>query len=401
MAKVVFLKLQILKIFYHYTVVSRVYFLSVKEVSWRSCSLLVEKYKTNSTIASMYPCKKSKPTAHRKFKLAFVKRLMLIVSFFLYSTQSLYAVGGGGWSCFGWGALEAGAPGVGYLVTKQYEKAALLGGSRWIFMYQAEMARGKEDFQGDGTDYNGLDSDQIVSQVNQEDSEINKDELYFYYNKASWDYTYYQGLDSNFAMIAIADLYRGGCKANGETADLMLSPVRFDHFLTNWMFYPPILMLAYSAQTWSDTTKIEYHLGTGLKESTVFRDSMVTHYGVGIAEEMLFRGTIQHSLFDLYSKDWGWSPELSRHLSIASGSAIFGLAHNGVGGSADSASAFFYGIYLGYVYHPKLGEHDLMTSIAIHSWNNMIVSYLMLKNAEVTETQDEVSVPLLNIAFEF
>ncbi|MDX2471749.1 MAG: CPBP family intramembrane metalloprotease [SAR324 cluster bacterium] len=329
------------------------------------------------------------------------KKLLLAATLLLCSTQNLLAIGGGGWSCFGWGALEVGAPGVGFIVTKQYEKAALLGGSRWIFMYEAEMARGKDDFQGDGSEYNFADSDQYLDQVSYEDSDSGKDELYFYYNKATWDNLFYGGLDNNFALIAMADLYRGGCKANGETAELMLSPVRFDHFLSNWMFYPPLLLWAYAAQTWNDTTKIEYHLGSGLSEATVFQDSMVTHYTVGIAEEMLFRGTIQHSLFDLYSKDWDMAPELSRHLSIFSSAAIFGLAHDGQGGAADVQGAFASGVYFGYVYHPKLGEHDLMTSIAIHSWNNMIITYLMLKNAKMTETQDEVSVPLLNIAFDF
>jgi len=291
--------------------------------------------------------------------------------------------------CFGVGAAEAFFPGVGYLYTEQYGKAAALGGGNWYFMNSAFKA-----FQDQDTN----DSyDQTYQWVEKKDSTLNKNEFYYNYNQGDWQEEFSFGMSLNFTFISIADMYRGGCEHNPETAQLALAPVRFDHFLSNWMFYPPVLYWAWKHNDIQKNTHTEINLGRGLKASRVFNEGVVLDYTTGIAEEMLLRGTIQQSLFNWFSTEELMSPEAARHSSIFLTAAALG------GGSSGSRATevFLLDLYQGYTYHPKLDEQDLMTTIAIHSWTNMLVSYWMIKQAKVTETNQKLEVPLLQLSFNY
>lgn len=296
-------------------------------------------------------------------------------------------------SCFGAGTAEVFLPGLGYALNDQNEKAAVFGASRWYFFKQSIDTYDNPD--------HAETYDQMSRTVKIKDSEQNKQEYYFYYNQPDWQDVFNGGMYGNLAMISIADMYRGDCGDNPETAELALAPLRFDHFLGNWMFYPPILYWILGHDSMQKDAYIEYNLGTGLTSSQVLNESMVMQYTTGIGEEMLFRGTIQQSLFNWFANDGMMSPNLARHSSIFAASAIFGAAHDGKGGTSNPAGAFLFGLYEGYTYHPNLGEQDLMTSIAIHSWNNMLVTYWMMKYAKINESDKKVEVPLFQVAFNF
>jgi membrane protease YdiL (CAAX protease family) len=120
-----------------------------------------------------------------------------------------------------------------------------------------------------------------------------------------------------------------------------------------------------------------------LSKNEIINTSFLQYQLVGVGEEMMFRGVIQQSLFDLFSK--GFSKGYSRWGSIITASAIFGFAHTGTGFTASPEIAFAAGIYLGMVYHPADGDFDLTQPIAIHSWWDTILEHRRLSDAKFVE----------------
>lgn len=325
--------------------------------------------------------------------------------FFLFGIQNLYAVGGGGWRCFGAGVAELFVPGLGYVMTSQYDKSLLLGGGRWIAANKMAEAKDSEGYQED--------TDDIYVNVDKEDSDSNKNETYVYMNRETWTYRYHSSLYSNLLFTTWGDMYQHGCTPNTDTYAYIAAPLNFAHFYDNWMFWLPTLFLIGNYHTIDKYIKVEYYLGRGLTENQVKRDSFSQYYMVGVGEEMLFRGTIQHSLYNTLKDDFNLSRGTSRHLSIFMASAIFAAAHNGSGFTANSSTAFLFGLYEGYAYNPSVDEFDLTTAIAIHAWWDILVTYAILNHADFFERDNDISdeqkerkrtspdVPLLSIAFRF
>ena len=95
------------------------------------------------------------------------------------------------------------------------------------------------------------------------------------------------------------------------------------------------------------------------------------------------------------------SAAVARHLGVFSASLVFGAAHSGAGFSANSGFAFLYGVYLGYVYQPSTKEFDL-TTIAIHSWWDIIVAYAIINNANFHDEEGNAPpLPILQFNFNF
>ncbi len=301
--------------------------------------------------------------------------------------------------CLGAGAAEAWVPGLGYGISGQWDKTIVFGSSRLITSSLAYSSYDSVYYQDD--------PDDIYQTVDGAETESGKTEIRIYLNKETWDANYYSSLNFNLLLISWGDLYQHSCKPNTETYDLMLSPFRFDHFYKKWEFWVPIGMLIanyayfYDASATDSDTRVRYFLNRGLTESDLRRDSLPKYYLVGVGEEMFFRGTVQHYFFETMKDSWGVSPSTSRHLSIAAASAIFAAGHDGNGFTANSFYAFMFGVYEGYVYHPSLESFDLVTAIAIHAWWDILVTYTILNNAEFTESQAKVQIPLLSIGFRY
>lgn len=313
------------------------------------------------------------------------------VAVFLLISSKAYGVNS--WGCFGLGAAEYFVPGLGYAITRQWDKAIILGGARW--MSAIKYGEAVE------SDYYQEDVDDIYDTINADDSGSGKTETTVTLTKETWQANYYGSLYTNLLFTTWGDLYQNRCEPNTETYSLMLSPFRFDHFYKKWQFWLPVAIALGSYSTFDDSSTVDYYLSRGLTESSIKRDSFSQYYMVGVGEEMFFRGTLQNYLFETFSKDWGISPGFSRHLSVLTGSAIFAAAHTGSGFTANPAVAFVFGVYEGYVYHPSLEEFDLMTAIAIHSWWDLLITYSILNHAEFTESQAQVEVPLFKIGFRF
>jgi hypothetical protein len=301
--------------------------------------------------------------------------------------------------CLGVGAAEVWVPGLGYAITGQWDKAIVFGSSRLITSSLGYSSYNSVYYQDN--------PDDIYQTVDSAETESGKTETRVHLNKETWDANYYSSLNFNLLLTSWGDLYQHSCEPNTETYDLMLSPFRFDHFYKKWAFWAPIGVLIanyayfYEASAEKSDTQVTYFLKRGLKASDLSRDSFPKYYMVGVGEEMFFRGTVQHYFFETLKESWGVSPSASRHLSIAAASAVFAVGHDGNGFTANPFYAFIFGMYEGYVYHSSLASFDLMTAIAVHSWWDILVTYTILNNAEFTESQAKVQVPLLSIGFRY
>ena len=305
---------------------------------------------------------------------------------FSFSAISLFCPSNGfaisSWGCFGMGVAEAFVPGLGYTLTLQIDKALILGGSRWYTRQKYLKAADSEDYV--------YDPDEIYETTDADESESDKTETSVYLNKSTWEGNYYGSLYGNLLYTTWGDLYQNGCQSNTETYALIFSPFRIDHYYDNWKFWLPIAIMAVNYKYFSDYNKVDYYLERGLTERDIRRDSFSKYYMIGVGEEMFYRGTIQHYLFETMRDSWGMSAGSSRHFSIMAASVIFALAHTGTGFTANPAQAFFFGMYEGYVYHPSLEEFDLTTAIAVHAWWDILIVYTILNNADFHEDQEDV-----------
>ena len=173
-------------------------------------------------------------------KYSFLKlvKASIIIVFVSFVNVNLFAETN--WSCFGAGIGEAFVPGLGYALNSQFDKAIVLGGSRWYFSGKQYRASEEEDYEDD--------PDKIYESEDAEDSESGKDETQIYLNRSTWDANYYGSLNFNLLLTTWGDLYQNDCKPNTQTYSYMLSPFRIDHFYDNWMFWLPILVAAGSYQ---------------------------------------------------------------------------------------------------------------------------------------------------------
>lgn len=317
--------------------------------------------------------------------------LAILISTFFSANSPLMAVSRLG--CLGAGAAEYLLPGSGYLFTGQWDKSIILGGGRWI--------AGNQYYQAATSEYYQEDRGDIYKVIEAEDSESEKTEISIYLNKETWQADFYGNIYGNLLFITWGDMYQHGCQSNTETYRWMLSPFRFDHFYNKWWFWVPFVYQMGMYAYFSDYAKVEYHLQRGLRESDLKQTAFPENYMIGVGEEMFFRGTVQHYLFEQLDNFWGFSPSASRYLSIAGASAIFAAAHDGSGFTASPLGAFFFGIYEGFVYHPSIEEFDLTTAIAIHSWWDIWVYYAILNHAEFKEYDTDARIPVFKIGFRF
>jgi CAAX prenyl protease-like protein len=324
----------------------------------------------------------------KKVCLMFLLTALLMVSSW---GSPLFAISKGG--CFGAAAVELFVPGLGYAITRQWDKAAVFGGGRLYSSYRYSEAVSSEYYQED--------YDQIYETTDAEDSESGKTETRVTLTKETWEAQYFANLNQNLLFISWGDMYQYSCQENKETYSLMLSPFRFDHFYTKWQFWLPVVVALSNWAVFDEHSQVEYVLERGLTRDDLNRDSFSEYYMVGAGEEMFFRGVVQHYFFESFRDSWEFSPWASRHLSILGASAVFALAHSGSGFSASPGTAFLFGLYEGYAYHPSLDEFDLITAIAIHSWWDIIVSYTILNHAEFKESQADIRVPVARIGFRF
>lgn len=316
---------------------------------------------------------------------------ILLMFFFLFGFSG---VSQASWGCTFTAIGEYFLPGLGYAITGQYGKMALFGGGRWIAYNHYFDAIESENYQDD--------PNEIYRNSEVEDAEGNKKtKTEIFMNKETWNANLYATYYSDVGLISMWDMYENNCQKNSDVYGVMMSPWRIDHFYNKWYFWVPIGLLAYNYATFNESQIIEYNLYNGLTQDDLRRDSFPLYYTVGVAEETFFRGVIQNYFYHSMINEFGWSPETSRHAAVWSAAAVFGMAHNGAGFSANSSAAFLMGAYFGYVYQPSVDEFDLTTAIALHAWWDIMVAYTIINHASYFESEEPIQVPIASVAFGF
>ncbi|MCP4298500.1 MAG: CPBP family intramembrane metalloprotease [Proteobacteria bacterium] len=323
----------------------------------------------------------------KKTVLGFVALFILIV----YPDSSLYAISR--LKCLGAGLAELYIPGMGYAITRQWDKAVILGGSRWFLSGQVLNSIDSDNYQ--------KEPDDIYHIVNEEDSNSGQTEVSVYLNKATWEGQLAGSLYGNLLLTSWSDLYMHRCQPNTTTYSYLAAPFQFSHFYKKWQFWVPTLLALQANFSLSEDSRINYYLGKGLTENQLRRDSFPKYGMVGVGEEMFFRGAAQTFFYQTWQETFGVSPSMAHHLGVFTAAAFFGAAHDGTGFSADFGSAFIFGIYEGYVYQPSINEFDLTTAIAIHAWYDIILTYAIYNNATFHELDDQIEIPLMRVAFTF
>ena len=287
------------------------------------------------------------------------------------------------WECTGIFLADVYVPGLGYIIAEDYSKAVSTGIPRWILRNKALQA---------------LQTDGFQEKVPHEER---GDDIYIAINKETWDYQFNATIYSNLVYFVGWDFYEHSCQPNTDAYSALYAPVNFSHFYDKWQFWLPLGVLSLSFFNTERNTN--YQLGNGLTKRQLYEESFPLYYSVGIGEETLFRGILQKQFFQWYQKI-NYDLNTSRHLAVLSASTLFGLAHAGQGFQANSATAFLYGVYLGYVYQPSIYEYDLTTAIALHSWWDILVVYSIYKNSNFTEEEgsvNQVTFPLITVGFTF
>ena len=296
-------------------------------------------------------------------------RFVQILMFILLILHPGGAYAASGWSCFGATLAEWVLPGLGYGLLGHYDKMFVFGSARWAAWNKYYSYSQSPDYQSEW--------DQIYRNTSLGSGRKQTD---VYYSRSTFYGNSFKSIYSNLTFVTYFDLIDGECEENPETYNLMLSPFRFGDYGKTVAFWVPT---AFISTVPMETELITYHVDGNLTRDEMLLQSFFENQLTGIGEEMIFRGLIQRSLFDLYSL--GFERNFSRWSSIVSASVIFGLAHSGQGFTSSPLIAFLYGIGLGWVYHPADGEFELVQPIAIHSWWNTIGQHRRIRGANFVE----------------
>ena len=299
------------------------------------------------------------------FRKLLLRLFPLLVGFLI----PVSAWGVSSYGCLGATVAEYLIPGLGYGVLGYYDKMLVLGGSRWIALNNYLKYSSSSDYE---EQFN-----KIYKKTELADDKKQHD---FFYSRETYFANAYLSMYGNLTFVTFHDLYETGCENNSKTFGLMLSPFRVWEYADEWTFWLPTV---WASAVSLDSDLVTYHVDNDLSKNEIINTSFFQYQLVGVGEEMLFRGLIQQSLFDLFSM--GFSKGYSRWGSIITASAIFGLAHTGKGFAASPEIAFATGIYLGMVYHPADGDFDLTQPIAIHSWWDTILEHRRLRDAKFVE----------------
>ena len=305
------------------------------------------------------------------FKIVLKKVLFQVFSILTCLIIPLSAWGVSSLGCIGATVAEYLLPGLGYGLLGHYDKLLVFGGARWVTLNKYLQYSTEDDYEENFSN--------IYIKRELEDDKIQHD---FFYSRETFYANAYSSMYGNLTFATFYDLYETGCDENTETFGLMLAPFQIWNYYDRWTFWVPTI--------WASSVSLEsdvviYHVDKDLSRNEMINTSFLKYQLVGIGEEMLFRGIIQQSLYNLYSI--GMNKSISRWGSIITASAVFGAAHTGAGFTATPAIAFLAGLYLGIIYHPADGEFDLIEPIAIHSWWDTILEHRRLKGATFVERE--------------
>jgi hypothetical protein len=169
-----------------------------------------------------------------------------------------------------------------------------------------------------------------------------------------------------------------------SVTELAVAPYRWEYLRRPTTFIPVAAAL-YFALTPATDERYLFKPDRTITRSTIRNGVFLQSEMVGVGEEAFFRGFLNNGLSDSLGANWG----------LVTSSAVFGLAHEGVGSQASIAQAMLFGLYLGWL--QQRNSYDIREGVAIHFWWDFLVSLGMLK--ERGDKKQEVQ--LLHVNWRF
>jgi hypothetical protein len=214
-------------------------------------------------------------------------------------------------------------------------------------------------------------------------------------NKTSFEADLYGSALTNLTFYSAYAAYRDARNARNNEGyttpapreslgDLAIAPYRWEYLRRPTTFIP-IAAALYFALTPPDDDRYVYQPDRTVTRDTLRKGALVQSEMVGVGEEAFFRGFLNNGLSDSLGPGWG----------LVTSSAIFGLAHEGVGNQATIAQAMLFGLYLGWL--QQRNDYDIGEGVAIHFWWNFLVSLGTLKERRAKEQE----VQLLHVTWRF
>lgn len=149
-------------------------------------------------------------------------------------------------------------------------------------------------------------------------------------------------------------------------AEAAYAPFQWEYLSrpTTWV---PVLIALYGAVTPPDAQSYVYKPEGGLTRDEMGAGFAAQFEMVAVGEEAFFRGVLNNGLSDSLGETWG----------LAGSSALFGLAHAGVGSQASGLEAGVFGLYLGWL--QQRNDYDIREGVAIHFWWDFLTGLAMLQ----------------------
>jgi hypothetical protein len=147
-------------------------------------------------------------------------------------------------------------------------------------------------------------------------------------------------------------------------SDLALAPFSLEYLARPTTFIPLAL------QAWAASRKDSYAVfrASDVSSGELHAHNVVTSGTTAVGEEGFFRGFVNNELSSRWGDGWG----------LAGSSALFGLAHNGQGDTANILQATVAGAYLGWV-HQRDG-FQIGEVVALHFWFDLIAGFAAIRH---------------------
>ncbi len=202
----------------------------------------------------------------------------------------------------------------------------------------------------------------------------------FLYNSASrfslnlMFYSSYAAMRDRYRQLGIRTLNHAVSAPQNDFNELALAPFEWSELSKNEVWIP--IAIASLGLVQGSEYKIRApNISQNFYAATAITSSA---YTTAIGEEVFFRGVANTQLSAAWGENWG----------LAGSSIVFGLAHNGAGGSANALQAAAFGAYLGWVHQQN--HYDLKATTALHFWWNTLALLSAIKDSSFGQQQVSV-----------
>ncbi|MBI3545144.1 MAG: CPBP family intramembrane metalloprotease [Gammaproteobacteria bacterium] len=257
------------------------------------------------------------------------------------------------------GVASAVIPGAGQAGNGDYPEAAMHFGIFAVSVYGALHYQNQSDY---------LDADERYDEDNNREF-INKTTLrYDYAARLATDVTLYSGYAA-YRDARLRDNAGFRTPAPRESlSDLAVAPFSFKFLARPTTFIPLAIdaALLYRYKDSKDAYGIYRAKDVSQRDLQIF--NLTANEMTAVGEEAFFRGFLNNEFSNRFGDGWG----------LATSSTIFGLAHSGLGQSANSLQAALAGAYFGWL-HQRNG-FQTGEGVALHYWINVLAGISAIHN---------------------